>query len=53
MRETLGPERVSERRACAVLSQPRLISSLARLKDSPDMRAIVQAANDPEPKRAG
>ncbi|MDR3495186.1 MAG: glucans biosynthesis glucosyltransferase MdoH [Ancalomicrobiaceae bacterium] len=44
---------LSPKERMAVLSQPKLISSLARLKDSPDPRCIVQAANDPEPKRVG
>ncbi|MDR3374441.1 MAG: glucans biosynthesis glucosyltransferase MdoH [Ancalomicrobiaceae bacterium] len=44
---------LSPKERMAVLSQPKLIASLARLKDTPDVRAIVQAANDSEPKRAG
>ena len=44
---------LSPKERMAVLSQPKLIASLARLKDTPDVRAIVQAANDAEPKRAG
>jgi membrane glycosyltransferase len=37
----------------AVLTQPPLVAALVKLKDSRDLRAAIQPANDSEPVRAG